>query len=109
MAELIPRAIGLGIPERDTWTMTPAEIIEAVKARSKEVLHLLRFLDLTNAKAIANNRAAHGEKGCRPADYTILPAEDREAASMKGRPQWQTEYLIKLFAMIKEREAARHG
>jgi hypothetical protein len=43
MADIIPLAIGYGIPEKETWIMTPAELIAAIKALGKR-----RRVDLYN-------------------------------------------------------------
>jgi hypothetical protein len=108
MATIIPRAIGLGISEKDTWTMTPAEIIEAITTRSKEVMHQLKFFDFLNAKSIANNLVVHGVEDIKTADYLTLPPEPEKKRDIAQDPK-QRDFLIKLFAAVQEREARKHG
>jgi hypothetical protein len=89
--------------------MTPAEIIEAITARSKETMHQLRFMDHLNARAIANNLAVHGVEDVTPADYLTLPPEPEKRREVVAQDPKQRDFLIKLFAAVQERENRKHG
>lgn len=103
MARIIPEAIGLGIEESQTWTMTPEEIIKAVEARMKQARNNLRVFDIHLARLTSFYGAAHGVKNTAPADYLILPPETEIREPVPQSPEQQA-FLLKLFAAIQERE-----
>lgn len=67
MAKVIPLAVGYGISETETWTMTPAEIIRTVEARNHQHMHDLKGIDILFAGFKALYAAAHG---VHDADYS---------------------------------------
>jgi hypothetical protein len=113
MAKVIPAAIGLGIEESQTWTMTPEEIIRAVEARAKQARNSLRVFDIHLARLTAFYGAAHGVKNTTPADYLTLSPETEEKKEAVPQSPEQQAFLLKLFAAIQEREnkkrMAHHG
>jgi hypothetical protein len=113
MAEVIPQAIGLGIEETQTWTMTPKEIIRAIETRAKQARNSLRAFDIHLARLTAFYGAAHGVKNTNPEDYLTLSPEPEEKKEPVPQSPEQQAYLLKLFAAIREREdkkrMAHHG
>lgn len=97
MAGLIPLAIGVGIEESRTWSMTPAEIVEAIKARTRAAQDNLRFFDLQFGRALAYYASAHGVRNAKPADYLIIPQEksDDERESKYPRKGDSPEMIMK--------------
>lgn len=81
MDMIIPHAIGYGLDERDTWNMTPAEILTFVNSRRKHERNLLSAFDTMNAMIIANIRASQGEKGVKPSDYLVIPKDEEKEES----------------------------
>jgi hypothetical protein len=96
MATGISRAIGLGLTDAEMWTMTPAEIFEAIAARAQENTDNLRFFDTLNARFRALYAAAHGVKNATPADYLLLPPEPEEESDVPVKGDSPEVILMKL-------------
>jgi hypothetical protein len=76
MADIIPVAIGCGITEERTWTMTYAELITEIEARraNREKEH--QFLDHLNGKFCAIYASFHGVESC-PLDYMVTQTKEQ--------------------------------
>lgn len=84
MADIIPLAIGIGKLTIDqTYTMTPAEILEHIEAMSKQHRRDLEFFDLWNARHYSLYSAAHGVENTKPSDYLLFPKDEKEEKGSK--------------------------
>jgi hypothetical protein len=75
MAGTIPLAIGYGLSDQETWTMTPAEIFEVIDNRARQRMRDLRGIDTLIAGVKSLYAAAHGVKDAVPADFRMFPDE----------------------------------
>jgi len=76
MADLISLAIGYGLTDQETWTMTYAEIVEAIRCRAKQRHDDLSIIDLIVAGIKTLYATAHGVKDPNLEDYTVLSRDE---------------------------------
>lgn len=86
MAPLIRTAIGYGITEKETWTMTPAEISEAVECIAAQRRTDLQIIDIVVAGAKAMYAAAKGVEKAVLDDYRVLKDDD-ESSGLDMSPE----------------------
>ena len=101
MAGVIPIAIGYGVTEERTWTMTYAELIAEIEAKAevtrktREEEH--RFLDHLNGKFCSVYASFKGVESC-PLDYMVT--ETKEELDMT--PESIQERAFESFARASE-------
>ncbi len=102
MADIIPLAIGYGIPEKETWTMTPAEIITANRAAAKR--HRLDLYDIDGIFASVK-KFFGGKDGSDIDDFRIYeyPVDEGEMTAK----QWEAH--LNLIASTYRPPEAQNG
>ena len=70
MADIIPIAIGCGISEERSYTMTFAELMEEIEILQQDRRRKNQFLDLLNAKFCSVYASFKGVES-RPADFMV--------------------------------------
>ena len=101
MAKTIPLAVGYGTLETETWTMTPAEIIGTIEARSLQHMHDLKIIDVLFAGFKALYASAHGVQDADYSEFRMY--RDRNKEEDMTPAEW--EHHLRLIAAAYKPEA----
>jgi len=102
MAKTIPLAVGYGIPEKETWTMTPAEIIGTIEARSNQHMSDLKVVDILFAGGKALYASAHGVQDADYSEFRMYRDKNKEEDMTPA--EW--EHHLRLIAATYKPEDA---